>query len=294
MIILIIFGVSGISALAFKKLSSKVPFPGNPAAIAASADTSSIQDLIQKDSDGDGVPDWEEALWGTDPNNKETNKGVADADWIAQRKKDLAASGDLQAGAPAGQNLTETQKFSREFFATVTALKQSGNLDDAAVSNISNVLGDKIKNSDLADNYTVIDIKKTYDVTKESQANFYETMKQAYLKYRDQGIGDEFDSVDPDAGTTDAATLAKIGQAYQDFSKDAQNLKVPSNLVQNELDIINSAYNTGQAVKNLAKMADDPLVGLTGLSQYQKYSEQFVNSSEDLRTYLIDSGIIKG
>ena len=29
--------------------------------------TINLADLVQKDSDGDGIPDWEETLWGTDP-----------------------------------------------------------------------------------------------------------------------------------------------------------------------------------------------------------------------------------
>ncbi len=32
-----------------------------------------LGDLINRDSDGDQVPDWEESLWGTDPNKKDTD-----------------------------------------------------------------------------------------------------------------------------------------------------------------------------------------------------------------------------
>ena len=88
--------------------------------------------------------------------------------------------------------------------------------------------------------------------------------------------------------------MIKIGEAYQAFAKEVAEISVPSNLIANDLDIINSAYNTGLAVKSLSKMTEDPLVGLIGLAQYQKWSEQLVRSSEELRTYLIDSGIIMG
>ena len=30
-----------------------------------------IKDLVNKDTDGDGILDWEEGLWGTDPTKKE-------------------------------------------------------------------------------------------------------------------------------------------------------------------------------------------------------------------------------
>ena len=41
-----------------------------------------INQLLQKDSDGDGVMDWEEGLWGTDPNNTKTFEGIPDAEYI--------------------------------------------------------------------------------------------------------------------------------------------------------------------------------------------------------------------
>lgn len=262
--------------------------------ITGPEETASINSLIAQDTDGDGIPDWEEALWGTDPNKKATNGDISDADWIAQKKKDLAIKEGVDSTPISPENLTETDKFSREFFVTVTALKQSGSLDQSAVSNISNVVGDRINNVTLPPNYTIIDLKKTYDVTSDSQAKYYAAVQDAFNKYKDQGLGSEFDSIDPAAETADAPGLIKIAASYQAFAEEIKSLPVPSNLTSNALDIANSAYNTGEAVKNLSKMETDPLTGLIGLSQYQKWSEEFINSSEELRTYLIDGGIIKG
>ena len=42
-----------------------------------------IEDLVSKDGDGDGILDWEEGLWGTDPKNRETNPGTPDSVTIA-------------------------------------------------------------------------------------------------------------------------------------------------------------------------------------------------------------------
>ncbi len=43
---------------------------GNKNATALQVENQSVADLIQKDTDGDGIPDWEEALWGTGPEQK--------------------------------------------------------------------------------------------------------------------------------------------------------------------------------------------------------------------------------
>lgn len=256
------------------------------------AESTTLNNLIQKDADGDTIPDWEEALWGTNPADKTTNDDTPDKDWISQRKKELAEENKGSENIEEGNVLGETDKFAREFFATLTALKQSGSLNESAVSNISNVLGDKIKDSALPETYSIVDISKTYDVTTGTQEAYYNAIKDLFYKYSADGLGSEFDAIDTSTGETDIFELERIGEAYQAFSNEVKELSVPTNLTQIGLSIINSAYNTGSAVKNLSKMTEDPIVGLIGLSQYQKYSEEFIKSSEELRTYLLDSGII--
>ncbi|MEX2052408.1 MAG: hypothetical protein WD991_01775, partial [Candidatus Paceibacterota bacterium] len=74
-----------------------------------------LADLVGRDTDGDGISDWEESLWGTDPTKKDTDlNGVSDGDEIAELKR--------QAGMTGGENesqsdLSQTDKFSRELFA---------------------------------------------------------------------------------------------------------------------------------------------------------------------------------
>ena len=52
----------------------------------ATAEPATLNDLLQKDTDGDGVMDWEEALWGTDPNNPTTFNNVADSEYIKEKR----------------------------------------------------------------------------------------------------------------------------------------------------------------------------------------------------------------
>src|SRR5207244_2422620 len=52
-----------------------------PAAARASTETALLQAIATKDSDGDGLPDWEEALYGTDPHVVDTrNLGMTDGE----------------------------------------------------------------------------------------------------------------------------------------------------------------------------------------------------------------------
>ncbi len=104
-----------------------------------------VGDLISTDTDGDGVLDWEESLWGTDPTKKDTSgNGLGDAAEIEKMKQ---ATGKSTLGlAQSEENLTETDKFSRELFTTIVALNQTGGLDQNTVDKLSSSLIQQIQN----------------------------------------------------------------------------------------------------------------------------------------------------
>ena len=46
-----------------------------------------LGDVLSKDTDKDGIWDWEEGLWGTDPTKKDTDSdGESDSSYIAKLK----------------------------------------------------------------------------------------------------------------------------------------------------------------------------------------------------------------
>lgn len=95
--------------------------------------------LIERDTDGDSIKDWEEALWGTDKNNKNTF-GMADSTYIENKKKEL----NIEETEASDKVLTETERFSREFFTAYTAMKASGQVESNAINNFSSILGQKM------------------------------------------------------------------------------------------------------------------------------------------------------
>ena len=64
-------------------------------------------------------------------------------------------------------------------------------------------------------------------------------------------------------------------------------MSVPQSLADYHLRIANSANNTGISVSNMEKIVNDPIIGLSGLSQYQKYSDDLVKAVTDLETFLV-------
>ena len=238
-----------------------------------------INDLLQKDTDGDGVPDWQEALWGTDPNNKATFNGVADADYIQQKKDALKITNGDNSGQNSG-NLTETDKFAQDFFASLTAMKQNGQVDTKTINSVSAALGQKIADPTLIDKYTDQDAKVGDSDDLEAQKTYYSTIKKLFESYTKKGIGDEVSITSVLASSSETSNISQyteklnqISSAYQEYATKMLAVSVPQSLVQYHIEIINSANNTGVAVSNMTKISDDPVVGLSGLSQYQKYSK---------------------
>lgn len=273
--------------IVFYSISAKEKFNAKNAAVLETGQMT-INDLVQKDTDGDGIPDWEEALWGTDKNNKATFNGVPDATYIANKKKELGTD-----QTPTDQNLTETEKFSREFFTAFTAMKQSGTVDSTTINNFSNALGQKMIDPSLIDRFNPDDIKLSSVDNTSEQKKYYASMKKLFDNYQSAGIGDELDIVSNDLsiystlGTgVQSAELQTIADAYQEFAVKSMDLSVPKSLMQYHLQIANSANNTGISVRNMARTIEDPIVGLSGLSQYQKYSGELISAVADMEAVM--------
>lgn len=251
-----------------------------------------VNELLQKDTDGDGVMDWEEALWGTDKNKSATFNGTPDATYIKNKKA------DLNIKEPTDQELTETDKFARGFLAAFTAMKDTGNVDSKTITNFGSALGQKIATPALIDQYSIKDLKidTSGDTTKKNK--YYKAVSDLFETYKNDGIGNELDIVSNSLTQASSGTNVKpdelilISQAYKDFASKMLLLTVPEDLSSYHLKIINSSNNTGIAVEKLTKIATDPVVGLSGLSEYQKYSEELVNAAADLETTLPNNDTI--
>lgn len=245
-----------------------------------------VNELLQKDTDGDSVMDWEEALWGTDKNKSKTFNSTPDATYIKNKKA------DLNIKEPTDQELTETDKFARGFLAAFTALKDTGTVDNKTITNFGSALGQKIATPSLIDQYSMKDLKIDGSGDTNKKNAYYKAVYDLFETYKNDGIGDELDIVS--TSLTQASSginknpdeLILIAQAYKDFASKMLLLSVPEDLSIYHLKIINSSNNTGISVEKLTKISTDPVVGLSGLSEYQKHSEELINAAADLETTL--------
>jgi hypothetical protein len=283
--------------IAFNLFSDKNNFSTSKKSSKLELEKLTVGELVKKDSDGDGVLDWEEALWGTDPQNKATFENVADATYIKNKRAEIKTETNTDATTD-NTKLTETDKFAREFFASYSAMKTSGQMDDSTITNFSTSLGQKIVDPFVFDKYSEKDIKLAKNDEYSNQEDYYIAAGNLFEEYKAAGLGDELEIAGGMVSSGKATDLQnenkliEIATAYQKFSKELVLIPTPKTLSQYQLRILNASNNTGIAVMNMSKMLKDPIVGISGIAEYEKYSNDLINSVHDLEVFLSISDII--
>jgi hypothetical protein len=250
-------------------------------------ENATILDLVDKDTDSDGIPDWQESLYGLDPNKKETTLGTPDSITLsklrAEQEKKAGASATI--GGPTGaENLTQTDKFSRELFATVTALSQNGQVDQETIDALSNSLSDKIENSTQRKIYRISDIKIINTETKLVIQKYSDSLNNIYIKHRIKkgvpAILEEF--IADETNTAKLAELDSVINQTNQIINESLKLPVPQSLSLLHLNLINNSQKIKETVSDLKLFENDPIVAIGAIVQYEKNAFALTSSAKNL------------
>jgi hypothetical protein len=241
---------------------------------ALSYDEGLLVNFINKDADQDGMLDWEESLWGTDPNNKDTDgDGVLDDAEIAEIKKERGIN---TVGDEDPNNLTQTEKFSRELFATVATLSQAGEIDQATADKLSSSLAEQIKNSAPERVYTSSNLSLTNDNSSTAVSEYNQELGDLYEKFEiEKGAVQILQEAMSEDGTIDAQGLEELDpliEKVEGIVLGMLQVKVPSQLASTHLKLTNATQRCLEDFKNMKFYETDPIVALGGISSYQKNS----------------------
>ena len=242
---------------------------------------------MEKDTDGDGVPDWEEGLYGTDPTNKETTPGIPDSTTIAKLKTDQGTNGTTTGGNnQEPENLTQTDKVSRQLFATVAATEQSGAMDQATADQISSSLADKIQNSAPRKVYALSDIKIINNDLFATTEKYSEALADVFKKYQvGYTILDVLQKFAPDENNVDTSALSKLDPIItQTNTMIGGMLKtaVPQSLAALHLEVINALERVVENISDIKLYDTDPVVALGGINQYETNSTLLESAVKNL------------
>lgn len=260
------------------------------------ANANSSEELLRayanKDTDGDGLPDWQEALYGTDIANPHsvdsvlTDKEAVDQGKIEPKFKsetpapEKITEADIPGDAPASGSLTE--RFAKEFFQKFMLSQHVGaNPSNEEVQNfVTNAIADLDVNEVQKDVFTASDV--SVSGTGTSALTSY-----AVLMARGLGTGaqspkkDELAYLNEAIINEDAQALKEIQQiakAYRSMAEGAKNVPVPEELAETHLELMNATMNLGGTIEDMSAFKEDPIRTLFAIGQYQGNGIRFIRA----------------
>lgn len=235
-----------------------------------------IGDLVNKDKDGDGVPDWEESLWGTDPTKRETTSGTPDNIAVEKLKAEQKNSEKIGQNNDNQntENLTETDKFARELFATITSLNQNGAMDQATADKISSSLAEKIKNSPAKKVFILADLKVSKSDITLAARNYNNALDNIHKKYPVNTniveVLKKFLADQNNADTNVPLELDPIIKQMKGIIGAMVKISVPQSLAPLHLNFINSFQALLENLDDIRLYDTDAIVALGAISQYDQ------------------------
>ena len=234
-----------------------------------------FKDVVQKDSNTNGVPDWEETLWGLDP----TKDGPSNKEFINAKKKTLSNNGILDTQKENGAGLSQNDQLSREFFSIIMSLQQSGTLNEESINLISDTIGEKVAAAPIADIYSrnMLIIKPISD---EASILYYNEFNKLVDKYANRNIGDELVFISEGLKNNDATAMKStqsVAEAYREFGKDLMKIPAPASIADKHLSLANNYEKTGQAIDGFAQILEYPIAGMKSIINYKNYSDGIVS-----------------
>jgi len=239
--------------------------------------------LIEKDTDQDGLKDWEESLWGSDPTNAdsdgdETSDGeevvLGRSPVIAGPNDSLASEALVNAVDDDEADLSKTEVLSRTLFAQYLELQQQGvsvneNVAEGLTSAIATQLGATSANTTTT--YT------------QSSLSILDRSDAATLRQYGNTLGDllagapsvqnnellALASFSQSGNPTDLVALAPIIENYEALIASFLRVPTPVLFVNTHLQIINGFEQTKIALQGMQSLKTDPFTTIVALQNYQ-------------------------
>lgn len=253
-----------------------------------------VADLVNKSTTGDGIPDWEKILFGLDPAKKENVRGVPDSVTIEKLKIQQTAQSSGQVINQDNTNLTQTDKFSREFLATVTTLDQSGaidqngNMSQDTVDKLSSSLSDSVQNSPQRKIYTLSDLNITNDASITVVEKYNEALNGFYkklsTKYNVVDILQKFapDDTGLNVDPTVLPELDPIINELNNFIAGMVKIKVPQKFANLHLNMLNGLEGIVENLNDVKLYDTDPIVAFSGVSKYNNNVTNMESAAQQL------------
>jgi hypothetical protein len=260
-----------------------------------------IAEIADKDSDGDNLADWEEALWATDPENPDSDgDGTLDGEEILTNRNPLVAGPDdfLQTTVVGEEvvsddGLTLSGQFGKDFFIGYASLRGSGSTREVSPEIFYKTITDNVAKIEPVENYKVSDLRTT-DNSLTSIRNYGNSLGRNFKL----GISNEENELAVIVAILEGKKdenvekLKEIAGKHREILELNLLVSVPSEVKVLHLAMLNSYNRFINSLENLSKVLVDPLIGIVGLGQYSQETEVFTKMVVDLKEYFVLKNVV--
>lgn len=278
------------------------PYSFRPSVADAATAESLLKAYSTKDSDSDGLPDWQESLYGTDPANPQSFKaGVRDGDAVAQglikpRFESAQATSTIDVPGKAVGTNTLTAQFSQEFlkrYVAAGAGSMTAAQQQALITELLGVFSTKSA-ALLTSPYTSASVRTDAGVPLTAYAASVEQVILANNVPTDAANPvDLMDAYITNGDATAQPKLERLARSYDGIHKGLAQLRVPPASAQAHLTLMRSFDSLARATKLTAHYEDDPVAALGGLTLYQPLSLSIIEAFKVLSAQILAEGTPK-
>ncbi len=249
-------------------------------------DNTTVGDILNQDTNGNGIPDWEEKLWGLDPTVLYTH-GISNRQIIEDKKASLGVSGT--ATTPTN----ETDRLSRELYTLAIALGQSEAVDSATLQEIAANFGSSIDTDLVTNTYSSKDIQ-TIQTTSQSLTTYSTQVKNILSRYSkgDDDIAIIVQAIETE-DTSGLEALTATRAQYIKLTKELAAVRTPVGVANYHLDIINGIAGVGDSFEIIQQLSDNGISALIGVALYKNYNTKLDTAVIGLTDYLSEYGILQ-
>ncbi len=274
----------------FVMISNNSPTSKNGPKNVVSPEVVAIKNSIinEVDTDKDGLKDWEETIWKTDPNNPRTHSEYEnDSAYVSAQ---LALIKNNTGGSTGLEPIKNTSDLGRQLFNEYLLLKESGDVTPDDIARLTDRIRQNISVPDTPEIYKASDLK-TFPSSDSAKMQAYATsLKDIVNKY-----ASIYSSQAQELSTTDRIgfdeTMEFGADSYLQLSKNIMSMEVPEEIANIHVQYANSLNGSA---KGLLMMLDksDPLKSITGIQKHLSSQDLQRSSSSEISIFLSQSGII--
>jgi hypothetical protein len=278
----------------------------NRSSLNENLSTALVSRASDQDSDGDGLKDWEEALWKSDPKNPDTDgDGTPDGEEVAM-DRDPAAAGpndafslnlaEAEAAIDANPDLSETEKFSRKLFQQYLALKQSGDdLDESAQQRlVISALG-TLPPPEEVPLLSATDLHITPDSSERSLRQYANELGTIYDSYGSVGTANELDILYASLKANDLRKIQDLDvivASYAALADQMKTMRVPQEIADIHLALLNSSLRISASTDGMRRVYEDPVLALSSLQAYLSDVQDLIDAINHMFAFFQEQKIV--